>query len=307
VNKVIVIFGPTASGKTKLSIDIAKYVNGEIISADSMQIYKNMNIGTAKPTEEERCGIPHYLIDEILPSEEFSVAKYKELATKYIREIHERGKVPIIVGGTGLYINSVIENIDFSDTICDWDLRKELQEEARIHGNQYVHDKLKDIDKEAASKIHANDTKRVIRAIEVYKHTNKTITQHNEISKLKPSEFEFIKIGLTMERSFLYDRINKRVDIMIKDGLVEEVKELIKTGFDKYKISMQAIGYKEIISWIKGEITYEEAIELIKRDSRRYAKRQITWFKRVEDTIWVDYHEYEGNREFFKKIKYLLA
>lgn len=302
MNQVIVIVGPTASGKTSLSIELAKILNGEIISADSMQIYKYMDIGTAKPAVDEMEGIKHYLIDEVLPSEEFNVVKYKELATKYIEEIFAKGKQPIIVGGTGLYISSLINNINFSETECDWELRETLQKEADEFGPQYIHDKLKSVDPVAAENIHPNNTKRVIRALEVYNQTEKPLSYHNENSRSIPSKYKFILIGLNMDRQKLYERINRRVDIMLKECLVDEVKNLINMGFANSMISMQGIGYKEIISYLNNENSYEETIETIKRDSRRYAKRQLTWFKRIINIQWFNIDNFGNNKDVVEAV-----
>jgi len=307
MHNVIVIFGPTASGKTRLSIELAKRIGGEIISADSMQIYKFMDIGTAKPTKDEMDGIKHYMIDEVYPDEEFSVAKFKKLALKYIEEIISKGKIPIIVGGTGLYINSLIYNIDFSEVETDWNLRKKLKKEADEKGNAYLHDKLKAIDPEAAEKIHENDVKRIIRAIEVYELTGKTISYLQKISRLKPPEYNYIKFGLTMDRAKLYDRINKRVDIMMENGLVNEVEKLVELGYDKNAIAMQGLGYKEILAYIRGECSMDEAVEILKRETRRYAKRQITWFKRIEDVNWIDMDRFSNDDEILEKFKDCLA
>jgi len=307
LDNVIVIIGPTASGKTKLAIEIAKRTNGEIISADSMQVYKYMDIGTAKPDEKEREGIKHYLIDEVAPDEEFSVARFQELSLKYIDEILNKGKIPIVAGGTGLYINSLIYNLEFSDTICDWELRKKLADEAKEKGNEYLHNKLREIDPKAAENIHMNNVKRVIRAIEVYTHTNKPISVHQEESRKNPPKHNFILIGITMDREKLYDRINKRVDMMLENGLVREVEKLIEMGYDKSTIAMQGLGYKEILSYLKGEITLEEAAEILKRDTRRYAKRQMTWFKRIENVYWINKDEFDSDEEIIKNIKYCLA
>ncbi|MCX7749705.1 MAG: tRNA (adenosine(37)-N6)-dimethylallyltransferase MiaA [Clostridia bacterium] len=307
VKPVIVIFGPTASGKTKLSILLAKELNGEIISADSMQIYKYMNIGTAKPDEEEMQGIKHYLIDEVNPDEEFSVARYQKLALLYIDEIHQKEKIPLVVGGTGLYINSLIYNINFSDTMCDWELREELKKEAEEKGCLFLHEKLKGIDPLAAEKIHPNDVKRVIRAIEVFQYTNKPISYHQEQSRNMPPEHRFILIGLKMDRQKLYERINLRVDKMIQGGLVDEVNSLVRLGYDKNTVAMQGIGYKEILNYLRGEISLDEAVYIIKRDSRRYAKRQETWFRRLEDVFWVNLDECMDSEEIIKKIKYYIA
>lgn len=304
---VVVLIGPTASGKTKLSIELAKQINGEIVSADSMQLYKLMDIGTAKPDAEEMSGIKHYLINEVYPDEEFSVARYQELAKKYINEIFNKGKTPIIVGGTGLYINSLIYNINFSETISDWDLRNRLKKEADEKGNEYLHQKLKEIDPEAAQKIHTNDIKRIIRAIEVYTHTNKPISHHQAISRSVPPEFDFLIFGLKMDREKLYERINKRIDIMLERGLINEVNNLVKLGYDKNSVAMQGLGYKEILAYLNGEISFEEAVYILKRDTRHYAKRQITWFKRLEGVKWIDLDENPEPLEILKNIKYYIA
>lgn len=302
MKRVIVIVGPTASGKTSLSIELAKRLNGEIVSADSMQIYKYMDIGTAKPTIEEMQGIKHYLIDEVLPSEEFNVVKFKELAEKYIDEIISKGRQPIVVGGTGLYISSLINNINFSETECDWELREKLQKEAEEYGVQYLHDKLKQVDIDAANNIHPNNIKRVIRALEVYYQTNKPISYHNEISRAVPPKYEFILVGLTMDRQYLYDRINKRVDVMLENGLIDEVKRLVDSGYAHSITSMQGIGYKEILAYLNGETTLEDAIEIIKRDSRRYAKRQLTWFKRIKEIKWFGIDNCGNNHNIIEEV-----
>ncbi len=286
MKEVIVIAGPTASGKTSLSIELAKLLNGEIISADSMQVYKYMDIGTAKPSAEEMQGIRHYLIDELLPNEEFNVVKFKEAAEKYIEAILEKGKQPIIAGGTGLYISSLINNINFSETVSDWELRKQLEREAEEYGPVHIHDKLKLVDPVSAASIHPNNVKRVIRSLEVYYQTQKPISYHNEKSREIPPKYKFILLGLTMEREKLYDRINKRVDIMLENGLIDEVERLVELGYADSITSMQGIGYKEILSYLRKEITLEEAVETVKRESRRYAKRQITWFKRIKEIKW---------------------
>ena len=307
MGNVIVIVGPTASGKTKISIELAKDIKGEIISADSMQVYKYMDIGTAKADEKERAGIRHYLIDEVYPDEEFSVARFQQLALKYIDEILQKGKVPIVVGGTGLYINSLIYNINFSETISDWELREKLKKEAEEKGNEYLHQKLREIDPEAASRIHVNDVKRIIRAIEVFKYTNKPISYHQEISRLNPPKHKFLIIGLTMDRKKLYDRINRRVDLMLERGLVDEVKKLASMGYDKNSVAMQGLGYKEILAYLRGEMSLEDAIYILKRDTRRYAKRQMTWFRRIENVHWIDLDKCEREEEILKNIKYYIA
>jgi len=307
LNIVIVILGPTASGKTKLSIELAKDIDGEIVSADSMQIYKYMDIGTAKPTEEEKQGIKHHLIDEITPDEEFSVARFQQLAVKYIDDIINRGKIPIVCGGTGLYIDSLIYNIEFGDTICDWEFRERLRKEALEKGNEYLHNKLKEIDPEAAEKIHMNNVKRVIRAIEVYTYTHKTISMLQKESRNNPSKYKFYVFGLSMGREKLYERINQRVDRMIEKGLVQEVKKLMEMGYDKSTIAMQGIGYKEILSYLRGEISFDEAVYLLKRNTRRYAKRQFTWFNRMKDVHWINLDETHDLQEIIKNIKDVVA
>lgn len=299
---VIVIIGPTASGKTALSISLAKVLDTEIVSADSMQVYKFMDIGTAKSSNEEMGGIKHYLINEVTPDVEFSVARYQEMALNYIKDIVNRGKIPIITGGTGLYINSLIYNINFSETICNWKLRNELRIEAQQKGNKYLHEKLRKIDPDAAAKIHENDIKKVIRAIEVFEHTSKPISYHQEISRINPPEYNYRILGLKMERKKLYERINTRVDIMIEQGLIEEVKKLIEMGYDKYSIPMKGLGYKEILKYLKGEIAFEEALCLLKRNTRRYAKRQITWFKRYENVYWIEVDKYKNKSEILKNV-----
>ena len=291
MESVLIIVVPTASGKTKLSIELAKDLNGEIISADSMQLYRFMDIGTAKPDKEEMSGIRHYLIDEVNPDVEFSVAKYQELALQYIQEVLEKGKLPIVVGGTGLYVNSLIYNINFSETIIDWEFREKLKKEAEEKGNEYLHNKLREIDQESAQKLHVNDIKRIIRAIEVYEYTKKPISYHQEISRQNPPSYNFIVIGLRMDRDKLYQRINQRVDLMMEKGLMQEVQSLIESGYDKNTVAMQGIGYKEMLAHLRGEISLEEAVDLIKVGSRHYAKRQITWFKRLENIFWIDVDE----------------
>lgn len=299
---VIILVGPTASGKTGLAIELAKLINGSIVSADSMQIYRHMNIGTAKPDAVEMSGIRHYMIDEVNPDDNFSVAKYRELALKYISQIVEDGRHPIVAGGTGLYINSLLYNINFSETICDEELREALKAEANEKGNRYLYEKLLAIDPEAAAKIHENDIKRIIRAIEVYTQTNKPISLHAKLSRLEPPPYNYIVFGLRWDRSKLYERIEKRIDMMLQRGLVDEVKGLMKMGYDKGNTAMQGIGYKEILSYLKGECTLEETIYILKRDTRHYAKRQITWFRRLEKIFWLDVDENTNFEELAEKI-----
>jgi tRNA dimethylallyltransferase len=286
-NKVLVIVGPTATGKTKISIELARILNGEIISADSMQIYKKMNIGTAKPTEEEMKNIPHYMIDMIDIGDNFNVTKYQDMAMKYIKDIISRGKLPIITGGTGLYINSIVEERKYGETIESEAIREELEKEAMEKGNEFLYEELKKIDPESTQRIHINDLKRIIRALEVYKITQKTITEHQKSSKEKNKKYDYIIIGLTTDRKTLYNRINERVDKMFEQGLEEEAKEIIEE-VSKKNTSFQAIGYKEWVDYFNGISTLEEAKEKIKQESRHYAKRQLTWFNKNKDIIWID-------------------
>ena len=287
----IILTGPTAVGKTDLSIKLSKSLNAEIISADSMQIYKYMDIGSAKVTKEEMDGVIHYMIDEVTPDVPFSVSEFQMRSEKYIEEINKKGKNVLITGGTGLYLNSLIYNMDFAKSNANNEIREKLEQELAENGIDYMHEKLRGLDEEAANRIHKNNTKRVIRAIEVCMSGQKM----NDFSKdLRYNEkYKPIIIVLNRDREVLYQRINKRVDIMLENGLLDEVKELLKMGYTKDMISMQGIGYKEMIKYLDGEYTYDEAIEIIKRDSRRYAKRQLTWFKRYQDAKWFDLDKYQ--------------
>lgn len=285
--KLLVVLGPTASGKTKLGVHLAKELDGEIISADSMQIYEKMDIGTAKPTLEEMQGIPHHCISIMRPDQEYSVAEYVRDANRIIQEIAERRKQPILVGGTGLYIDSLCSNIQFSPAYRDETLRKELMKQAEQCGNETIYQRLCEIDPAAAQKIHRNDTKRIIRALEIYELSGVPMSEHDAKSKEVPPAFETVKIGLTGEREQLYDRINRRVDQMLEAGLVSEVKGLLQDGLSKNAQSMQAIGYKEVFYYLHGLCSYEEMKELLKRNTRRYAKRQMTWFRRDESIWWL--------------------
>ncbi|MBR6698176.1 MAG: tRNA (adenosine(37)-N6)-dimethylallyltransferase MiaA [Lachnospiraceae bacterium] len=294
MKKLIVLTGPTAVGKTAASIGLAKAINGEIISADSMQVYKKMDIGTAKITKEEMEGVSHFLIDELNPDEEFSVAHFKKYADKYINEVYERGHIPIIVGGTGFYIQAVLNDIDFTETNADTEYRKELEELARVNGPEYLHNMLFEIDPQAAEKIHFNNVKRVIRALEFYKETGTKISEHNDTQSAKSSPYNFAYFVLNDDREALYERIDKRIDIMLENGLIEEVKALLDAGYDRKLTSMQGLGYKEITAYLEGEISLEEAIYILKRDTRHFAKRQLTWFRREKDVIFIDKSEYNG-------------
>ena len=291
--QIVALVGPTAVGKTELSLQLAQDLDGEIISADSMQIYKGMDIGTAKASTQERELIPHHMLDIIEPEEEFSVADYQEQVDQLIPEIVERNNLPMLVGGTGLYVKSLIEGFIFPDMETDWDLRDRLEEEAEEHGTEYVHDKLKEIDPKLADKLHPNDLRRVIRGIEVYRKTGKTSTHFKEKAKERPPRYQAVKIGLTRDREKLYERINQRVDLMMEEGLFEEVKELYESGCDLELKSMQALGYKQLINHFEGEYDLEEAIRLIKRDTRHFAKRQLNWFSRDDEIIWFDVGEYD--------------
>lgn len=290
--KVIVICGPTASGKTALSIELAKRINGEIISADSMQIYKDMNIGSAKPTSEEMQGIKHYLLDFVNPNERFSVADFKLQAEEAIKDILEKGKIPIVVGGTGLYVNSLIYNIEYANVEFDEKYRAKLEEIYIDKGLDYLYNEALKIDPEAMETISKNDKKRIMRVLEIYNETGKTKTEQEKESR-KELQYDYHVFTLNMERDILYDRINKRVDLMIEQGLIDEVKFLIEK-YKEFPTAMQGLGYKEVKSYLDLELTYDEMVEKIKMETRRYAKRQITWFKKNKETIWIDALE---NRE----------
>ncbi|NYE58163.1 tRNA (adenosine(37)-N6)-dimethylallyltransferase MiaA [Carboxydothermus ferrireducens] len=285
--KLIIIVGPTAVGKSALGIKVAKKINGEIISGDSMQVYKYMDIGTAKVLPEEREGVPHHLIDILEPFQKYSVALFQKEARRLIKEINARGKIPIIVGGTGLYIRSVIDPYDFTDFSFDPVFREKLEQAAKEKGSLYLHQMLEKIDPVAAQKIHSNDLRRIIRALEVYEHTGKPISYYWERGKQSKPQYRLLYYGLTMDRALLYQRINERVDKMIEKGLIAEVKRLLQMGF-KESTAMQALGYKEIVQYLEGKITLDEAIYLIKRDTRRFAKRQLTWFRRDPRIKWFD-------------------
>ncbi|CAG7840915.1 tRNA delta(2)-isopentenylpyrophosphate transferase [Clostridium novyi B str. ATCC 27606] len=299
---LFILAGPTAVGKTDISIKLAEKLNGEIISADSMQIYKHMDIGSAKITEEEKHGIKHYMIDFVDPLDEFSVAEFKEKSKNTIESIASKGKLPMIVGGTGFYIDSLIFNYDFANTYKDEEYREYLKNLADKKGKEYVHELLKDIDEESYKRLYPNDLKRVIRALEVFKLTNKTISEFNEEQDKFDIPYNVYYFVLNMDRAKLYERINKRVDIMIERGLVEEVKMLRSMGCTADMQSMKGIGYKEILYYLDGKMTLEEAIELIKKGSRNYAKRQLTWFRKDKRVIWIDKDQYENDSEICNAI-----
>jgi len=283
---LIVIAGPTASGKTALSVDVAKAVGGEIVSADSMQIYKYMNIGTAKPTDAEKQGIPHHMMDFLEPSVNFSVADYCQMAGEVIRDIAQRGKIPVMVGGTGLYIDSLVNGVDFGEEQGDARIREELMDLAEKEGNEAVHKILTKIDPETAAKYHPNNLRRIIRAIEVYKTQGKTVSEKEKEEKVSPYDVAYFCID--WDRDVLYDRINRRVDVMVADGLIDEVKDLLDRDIDPKCTAMQSIGYKEFYGYLNGESTLDEALDTIKQSSRHYAKRQLTWFRRNKDIHWLN-------------------
>ena len=288
--KVIVICGPTASGKTALSIELAKKINGEIVSCDSMQIYKDMDIGTAKPTIEEMQGIKHYMLDFVSPDERYSVADYKKQAKQAIREIIEKGKVPIVVGGTGLYVDSLIYEIEYQDIEFDEKYRKQLEERSEKEGLEVLYNEAKKIDPEAIIKISPNDKKRILRILEIYNATGKNKTEQEKESRKNEVEFDYKVYAISWDREKLYDRINQRVDIMIDQGLIEEVKK-IYSKYNKFPTAMQGLGYKEVLEYLEGKCNKQEMIDKIKQETRRYAKRQLTWFRKNKQTIWLDGQE----------------
>lgn len=302
---LIILAGPTAVGKTALSISLAKAVNGEIISADSMQVYKGMDIGSAKIRPEEMQGVPHHLIDELWPDEAFHVVLFQNLAKKYMQEIWERGKVPILVGGTGFYIQAVLYDIDFTENGEDHGYRQELEQLAKEKGAQYLHDRLQEVDPKAAEEIHANNVKRVIRALEYFKETGEPISLHNEQEHQKESPYNFAYFVLNEERATLYEKINRRIDLMLENGLIEEVTMLKEKGYTRDMVSMQGLGYKEILDYLSGNCTLEEAIYILKRDTRHFAKRQITWMKRERDVCWIQKEAFSSDTQ--KMLDYMLG
>ena len=299
---LIVLTGPTAVGKTSLSIALAKAVDGEIISADSMQVYKYMNIGTAKITEEEKCGIPHFLIDELEPDEEFNVTIFKNKVMGYIEDIKSRGKVPIIVGGTGFYIQSVIYDINFNEYGDDSNVRKKYEAMAETLGKSELHKKLALVDREYADSVSYNNVKKVVRALTFFEMTGEKLSEHNKRERERSSPFDFAYFVLTMDRKKLYERIDKRVDLMFDLGLVEEVNALMAKGYDKSLVSMQGIGYKEVIDYLSGKTSLEECIDIIKRDTRHFAKRQLTWFKREKVVTYIDKDEFDAEDNCLKEM-----
>lgn len=293
-DKLIIISGPTAAGKTALSIKLAQDIGGSIISADSMQVYKGMDIGSAKISEEEMDGVKHYLIDILDPKDDFDIAQFKYYAREAMKDIKASGKIPIVVGGTGFYIQALLYDIDFNvNADEDTSLRDELTKLAQEKGNEYLHNMLSEIDPVSADLIHANNTKRVIRAIEYYRLTGEKISEHNKDQREKKSPYLYKYFVINMDRDKLYDGIDKRVDIMVENGLLNEVKALKDAGLSKENVSMQGLGYKEILDYLDGKISLEEAVEIIKRDTRHFAKRQLTWFRREENVTWINKEDFD--------------
>lgn len=293
---LIILTGPTAVGKTALSIELAKVLKGEIISADSMQVYRHMDVGSAKVTKEEMDGVPHHLIDVLEPSEEFNVTRFQSMAKEAMKGIYERGHVPIVVGGTGFYIQALIYDIDFKDNDDSTVIRAELEQIGAEQGAEKLHEMLSEIDPESAEAIHANNMKRVIRAIEYYRMTGQKISEHNKEEHEKESPYDCFYYVLTCDRARLYERIDQRVDLMFEQGLVEEVKHLKEMGCHRGMVSMQGLGYKEILDYLDGICTLEEAEYILKRDTRHFAKRQLTWFRRERDVRWLKLEEYQFDR-----------
>lgn len=290
---LIIIAGPTASGKTGLSVKLAEQIKGSVISADSMQVYRYMDVGSAKIRPEEMKGIPHYLIDELMPEEEFNIVLFQQLAKKYMAEIYASGRIPILTGGTGFYIQSVLYNIDFSEESASDHIRKELEDFAERKGAQALHQRLSEVDETSAKSIHPNNRKRIIRALEFYRQNGYPISEHNEKERQKASPYQSAYFVLTDDRKLLYEQIDRRVDLMLENGLLAEVKALQEMGCHRRMISMQGLGYKELLAYLEGEISLEEAVYQIKRDTRHFAKRQLTWFKREKDVIWLDKRLFE--------------
>ncbi len=291
--KMVILTGPTAVGKTALSIELARKLGGEIISADSMQVYKYMDIGSAKITKEQMEGIPHHLIDVLMPDEEFNVFRFQQMAKEALSGIYERNHIPIVVGGTGFYIQALLYDVDFSKEEGKEEIRQRLEREGELYGACYLYERLKKLDPASAESIHPNNEKRIIRALEFFEINGYPISLHNERERLRISPYSFHYFVLTDERARLYDRIDRRVDQMLKEGLVDEVKRLKEMGYHRQMVSMQGLGYKEILDYLDGECALEEAVCRIKRDTRHFAKRQLTWFRRERDVIWLDKREFQ--------------
>lgn len=294
---LIILTGPTAVGKTELSIRLAQAVGGEIISADSMQVYRGMDIGSAKIRPEEMDGVPHHLIDVLDPKEEFHVVRFQSMVKEAMEEIYRNGHIPILTGGTGFYIQAVLYDIDFTENGEDTSYREGLEKLAKEKGAEHLHEMLKEVDPVSAAEIHANNVKRVIRALEYYQETGEPISEHNRREREKESAYNSAYFVLNAPRPLLYERIDQRVDKMLEDGLVDEVRRLKAEGCTRELVSMQGLGYKEILAWLDGELSFEEAIYVLKRDTRHFAKRQITWFKRERDVLWVDKEQFSYDND----------
>lgn len=294
---LVILTGPTAAGKTKLSVALAKAIDGEIISADSMQVYRHMDIGSAKIRPEEMEGIPHHLIDILEPEEEFNVVRFQTLAKEAAAQIYERNRIPIVAGGTGFYIQALLYDIDFTENEEHPKIRSELEELAKEKGAEFLHQMLREADPKGAKQIHANNVKRVIRALEYYRLTGERMSEHNEAQQKKESPYNGAYFVLNDEREHLYQRIDARVDTMLEEGLLEEVKALKAMGLSRGMVSMQGLGYKELLSYLEGELSFSEAVRILKRDTRHFAKRQLTWFRRERDVIWLNQPDFQYDQE----------
>ncbi|MCD8324740.1 MAG: tRNA (adenosine(37)-N6)-dimethylallyltransferase MiaA [Clostridiales bacterium] len=299
---LVILTGPTAVGKTDLSIALAKAIGGAVISADSMQVYRGMDIGSAKITAAEMGGVPHYLIDVLDPDEEFHVVRFQEMARQALAQIYAAGQIPIVVGGTGFYIQALLYDIDFTEQDGDPAFREELECIADQEGAHALHERLRRVDPASAEAIHENNVKRVIRALEFYEKSGEPISAHNERERKKESPYNFCYFVLNDGRGKVYERIDRRVDRMLADGLIDEVKALCAKGYHRGMVSMQGLGYKEIMAWLDGEIPYEEAVRVLKRDTRHFAKRQLTWFRREKDVIWIEKSDFAGEKEILDEI-----
>ncbi|MDO4328222.1 MAG: tRNA (adenosine(37)-N6)-dimethylallyltransferase MiaA [Lachnospiraceae bacterium] len=302
---LIILTGPTAVGKTDLSIRLAKAIGGEIISADSMQVYRHMDIGSAKVTPEEMDCVPHYLIDVLEPTEDFNVVIFQQMAKKALEEIYSHGNIPIVAGGTGFYIQALLYDIDFKENPEGDHIRQELEQLAEEKGGEYLHQLLAEADPESAEAIHSNNVKRVIRALEYFRQTGEKISIHNEQERQKESPYKFLYFVVNTQRSLLYERIDRRVDLMMEQGLVDEVRRLQEMGCCRGMVSMQGLGYKEILDYLNGACTLEEAVYILKRDTRHFAKRQITWFKRERDVQWLNLPEFNFNKD--QVLEYMIS
>ena len=300
---LVILTGPTAVGKTALSIELAKTIGGEIISADSMQVYSRMDIGSAKITPEEMAGVPHHLIDVLEPDQEFNVVVFQELAKRALAEIYSRGHIPIVAGGTGFYIQALLYDIDFTENDEDTALRRSLEEQAKREGAEALYERLRAVDPESCESIHAHNVKRVIRAIEFYEKTGKKISVHNMEQRQNSSPYHFAYFVLNDDRERIYERINERVDLMMAQGLMEEVRALRESGCRKDMVSMQGLGYKELLSCLEGELSLEEAVYLIKRNTRHFAKRQLTWFRREKEVTWIEKNVFDQDSQ--KIVKFM--